>query len=78
MYEALSIIASTCIGSIAVYAIFLHGNSFLQMIQVFAVVAVCSTLNASILTVQKPKIVFNSLVTSLLVCSILAILNFLF
>ncbi|GAB5400847.1 MAG: hypothetical protein Aureis2KO_24320 [Aureisphaera sp.] len=78
LYAALSIIVSTCLGSMAVMAIFTHGNALLQMLQIFVVVAVCNALVASIISVQKPKIVLNLLIVSLVVCTILAALNFLF
>ncbi|MDC8005202.1 hypothetical protein POV27_14165 [Aureisphaera galaxeae] len=78
LYAALSIIASTCLGSMAVMAIFTHGNTLFQMLQIFLVVAVCNALLASILSVQKPKVVLNLLIVSLGVCALLAALNFLF
>lgn len=75
---AAAIIVSTCLGSIAVYSIFHHGNSFLQMAQVFVVVAMCTNVLAAILTVQKPKIVFDAFVVSVICSVILTTLNLLF
>ena len=63
-YSALAIILSTCLGSIAVMTTMMQGNGFSQMTQVFFVVAACSAHNASILTVQKPNLVLNLLITS--------------
>lgn len=60
-YSALGIILSTCLGSIAIMATLFHGNGFLQMLTVFIVVMVCSGHNAAILTVQKPKLIFQLL-----------------
>ncbi len=77
-YYALAIIASTCVGSIAVMSILAHGNGFLQMAMVFLVVAVCNAHNAAILTVQKPKIVFDLLVLSLVVNILLIVGNSLY
>jgi hypothetical protein len=66
-YSALAMILSTCVGSIAVMITMMQGNGVAQMIQVFFVVAACSAHNASILTVQKPKLVLNLLMISLVV-----------
>lgn len=75
---ALAIIASTCVGSIAVMMILMHGNGFLQMAMVFLAVAVCNAHNAAILTVQKPKLVFDLLVLSLVVNILLIVGNSLY
>ncbi|GAA3517264.1 hypothetical protein GCM10022393_34210 [Aquimarina addita] len=66
-YSALAIIASTCIGSIAVMTTMMQGNGITQMIQLFFVVVACSAHNASILTVQKPTLVLQLLMVSLFV-----------
>ena len=78
LYASSAIIVSTCLGGITVYSIFEHGNSLLQMIQLFAVVVLCTGVLASILTVQKPKIVMNTVIASTLVCAVIAILNVIF
>ena len=77
-YYPLAIIASTCVGSIAVMATLAHGNGFMQMAMVFLVVAVCSAHNAAILTVQKPKLVFDLLILSLVVNTLLIVGNSIF
>lgn len=77
LYACLSIIVSTCLGSMAVMGIFQHGNGIFQLIQLFLVVVVCLSVLASILTVQKPKIVLNSLLISLVLTTVIAALNFL-
>ncbi|AXT58212.1 hypothetical protein J8L88_19010 [Aquimarina sp. MMG015] len=77
-YSALAIIASTCLGSIAIMTTLLGGNGFIQMLLVFLTVSVCSAHNAAILTVQKPKLVLDLLIVSLLVNSLLIIGNSLF
>lgn len=74
-YSVLAIIASTCVGSIAVMLSLTHGNGFLQMFMVFLTVAVCSAHNAAILTVQKPKLVLDLLFLSLGVNTMLIIVN---
>ncbi len=66
-YSAMGIILSTCLGSIAIMQIMAYGNGFLQMALVLLVVAICSGHNAAILTVQKPKLIFNLLVWSTII-----------
>ncbi|WP_432410091.1 hypothetical protein [Rasiella sp. SM2506] len=66
-YSAIGMLASTCIGSLAVMASLLHGNGFLQMFLVFITVAICSTHNAAILTLQKPSIIYKLLIASVLI-----------
>ncbi|WP_374957873.1 hypothetical protein [Gilvibacter sp.] len=78
LYASTAIIVSTCLGGIAVYTIFLNGSSLWSMIQVFAAVVMCTGVLASILTVQKPKIVLNTLLGSLAICILLIAMNLLF
>ena len=66
-YSAIGIIASTCVGSLAVMATLMHGNGFIQMFFVFLTVAICSAHNAAILTLQKPSLIFKLLIASLLI-----------
>ncbi|WP_298541358.1 hypothetical protein [uncultured Aquimarina sp.] len=77
-YSALAIIASTCLGSIAIMTTLFDGNGFIQMFLVFLTVAVCNAHNAAILTVQKPKLVLDLLIVSLAVNSLIIIGNGLF
>ncbi|WP_299315247.1 hypothetical protein [uncultured Aquimarina sp.] len=77
-YSALAIIASTCLGSVAIMSTLLAGNGFIPMLLVFLTVSVCSAHNAAILTVQKPKLVLDLLIVSLLVNSLIIIGNGLF
>lgn len=74
-YAALAIIASSCLGSIAAMFILMNGHGLLNMIQLFLVVAVCMGFNAAVLAQLKPKFVFNSLIISLVVSTILIIVN---
>lgn len=78
LYASVAIIVSSCLGGIAVYTIFLNGSSLWAMFQVFVAVVLCTGVLASILTVQKPKVVLNSLIVSLVVCTLLIIINLLF
>lgn len=72
---SLSIIASTCLGSVAVMMSLSHGNSFLYMFLVFLTVAVCGAHLVAFLTVQKPKMILNLLILSLVVNTLLIIVN---
>ena len=77
-YSALAIIASTCLGSIAIMTTLFDGNNAFQMFLVFITVAVCSAHNAAILTVQKPKLVLDLLIASLIINTLIILGNGLF
>lgn len=77
-YSALGIIWVTCLGSIAVMSILMNGHDFLQMFQVFLVVSACTLHNASILTVQKPELIFKLLTISTIISVTLMVANMLF
>lgn len=66
-YSAIGIILSTCLGSVAIMTTLMHGHTLLQMVFVMLTVVFCSMHNASILTVQKPELIFKLLVASTLV-----------
>lgn len=74
-YSTIGIIASSCLGSVAVMLILMQGHRFLDMLQLFAVVSVCMGFNAVILAQFKPKIIFNSLLISLAVSIIFILIN---
>ncbi len=74
-YSALAIILSTCLGAAAAMVILMNGHDLVQMLQLLMVVAVCMWYMASVLAQMKPKFVFNSLIASLSVSSILLIIN---
>lgn len=77
-YSTLGIILSTCLGSIAIMTTLMNGHDFMQMFIVFLTVVVCSLHNASILTVQKPSLIFDLLVTSTLVNVFIIVGNLIF
>ena len=74
-YSALAIILSSCLGSAAAMVILMNGHDMTQMLQLFLVVIVCMGYNSSVLAQMKPKFVFNFLIASLAVSSILLIIN---
>ncbi|HSI69099.1 MAG TPA: hypothetical protein VK941_02625 [Gillisia sp.] len=74
-YSALAVILSSCIGSAAALVILMNGHDVFQMVQLFIVVVVCMGYNATVLAQLKPKIVFNSLIISLVVSTLFIIYN---
>ncbi|ADF52241.1 MAG: hypothetical protein CMP12_00155 [Zunongwangia sp.] len=74
-YSALAMIVSTSLGGIAIMTTLMHGHAALQMFMVFISVAICSAHNASILTVQKPSVVFHLFTASVLINTLLIIGN---
>lgn len=74
-YSALAIILSSCVGAAAAMVILMNGHDLVQMTQLLIVVGVCMWYMASVLSQMKPKFVFNSLIVSLLVSTILIFVN---
>lgn len=74
-YAAIAIIASSCLGSIAAMFILMKGHSFINMFELFLVVSVCLGYNATVLAQLKPKVVFNSLIISIVISFLLIIIN---
>jgi hypothetical protein len=74
-YSALAIILSSCLGAAAAMVILMNGHDIVQMSQLLVVVGVCMWYMASVLSQMKPKFVFNSLIASLSISSILLLIN---
>lgn len=74
-YSAVAIILSTCLGAAAAMVILMNGHDLVQMIQLFLVVAVCMGYMVTVLAQLKPKFVFNTLILSLLLSSVLLLVN---
>ena len=72
----LGVLAQSCIGGIAAMAVLENGNGLTQMIQLFLVVALSVSYNGSILSQQKPKVVFNLLLWSVGINLLIAVVNF--
>lgn len=72
----LGILVSSCLGGIAAMAVLQNGTSPMQVFQLFLVVASCMMFNGSVLSQQKPKVVFNLMLLSFALNSALAIWNF--
>ncbi|WP_459211910.1 hypothetical protein [Aquimarina rhabdastrellae] len=74
-YSSIAIIPQSCLGSIAAMFILMNGNNFAQMIQLFLVVVACMTFNAAVLSQQKPKMIFNLFIISIVTSIVLTIIN---
>jgi len=77
-YAASAIIVCTCLGGIAAYFIFQHGNNLLQMIQLCLAIVGCMVVLTSILTVQKPKVVLYGTIFSIIVSVLIIAFNMIF
>lgn len=77
-YIALVVIGQSCLGSAAVMYVLKNGTSPTQMLQLTAVVIICMLVNGAVLSQQKPKIVFNLLLVSVLFSAFFIVLNTLF
>lgn len=76
-YSAIFIIAQSCLGSVAALYILMNGVEALQMAQLFLVTIVCMSYNAAVLSQQKPKIVFNLFIASILLSALVLTYNLL-
>lgn len=73
---SLGILLSSCIGGIAAMAVLENGTSPLQIFQLFLVIVASMSFNGAILSQQPAKVVFNLLLMSVSVNTILAVINF--
>lgn len=74
-YATVAIILSSCLGSAAAMVVLMNGHDFVQMFQLFLIVVVCMGYNSTVLANLKPKHIFNALVLSIVVSSVLLLLN---
>jgi hypothetical protein len=74
-YNTLGILFQSCLGSVAAMLVLQNGVSPAQMIQLFFVTIFCMCFNGAVLSQQKPKIVFNMLIATILVSVIISIIN---
>ncbi|MCW4470048.1 hypothetical protein OGH69_13815 [Flavobacterium sp. MFBS3-15] len=74
-FNALAVMVQSCIGGIAAMMVLQNGTSPAQMIQLFFVVALCSGFNGAVLSQQKPKLVFDLLLLSVIGNSLFALIN---
>lgn len=78
MYAMIGVLVSSGLGAAAAMIILHQGHGLFNMIQVGLLVAVCMGYNATILADQKPKIVFNWGILSVVTSIILLFLHLIF
>jgi hypothetical protein len=76
-FNTLAVLLQSGLGGFAAMLILQHGNSPLQMVQLFFVVIFCSIFNGTVLAQMSPKVVFNTLLCSIAL-SIAAIITNIF
>ncbi|WP_350292880.1 hypothetical protein [uncultured Croceitalea sp.] len=74
-YSTIFIIIQSCLGSIAAMYILINGTSIFQMLQLFMVTIICMIFNASILAQLRSKLVFNLFFISLIVSTLVLVIN---
>ncbi|WP_411031078.1 hypothetical protein [Spongiimicrobium sp. 3-5] len=74
-YSAIFIIAQSCLGSAAAMFILMNGNGMTQMVQLFFVTIMCMFFNGAVLSQQKPKLILNLLIGSVITSLLLLIAN---
>jgi hypothetical protein len=74
-YSAVAIILTTCLGAAAAMVILMNGHDLIQMAQLFLVLVGTLIYLVSVLAQMKPKFVFNSLILSLVLSSVLLLIN---
>ncbi|NER14029.1 hypothetical protein GWK08_11300 [Leptobacterium flavescens] len=77
MYIPLTIILQSCLGSVAAMYILQNNDRPFFLVQLFLCVCVCMFYNAAILAQLKTKIVFNLLLISLFLNTVLIVINYL-
>lgn len=74
-FTTMSVLAQSCLGGLTAMFILMNGLSPLQMVQLFFTVILCSGFNGAVLAQQPPKLVFNLLIASVVVNTLLLIIN---
>ncbi|WP_294823398.1 hypothetical protein [uncultured Flavobacterium sp.] len=74
-FNALAVMVQSCIGGIAAMLVLQNGSSPAQMLQLFFVVILASGFNGAVLSQQKPKLVFDLLLLSVIGNSLIALVN---
>lgn len=74
-FNTIAILFQSCFGSAVAMVVLQNGVSPSQMVQLFFVVILCMGFNASVLSQQKPKVVFNLLIASIFINAIILIAN---
>ena len=74
-FSTLGVMVQSCIGGLAAMTILMNGNSVVQMVQLFIAVVLCVSYNGALLSQLSPKITFNLFWASVIVNSMLFVVN---
>ena len=74
-FAVLTILGQSCLGSVAAMFVLKNGTSLAQITELAFVVLFTMGVNTAILSQQKPKIVFNLLIWSVIISTVLIIIN---
>jgi hypothetical protein len=74
-FTTMSVMVQSCLGGLTAMFILMNGAAPLQMVQLFFTVVLCSAFNGAVLAQQPPKLVFNLLIASVAVNTLLLIYN---
>lgn len=74
-FSTLAILGQSCLGGAAAMMILANGTSFGQMIQLGIIVLICMLVNTSILAQMKHKLIFNLIIVSTILSTLLIVLN---
>jgi len=72
----MGVLVSSIMGGIAAMAVLMNGTSPFQMMQLFFVVVAAIGFNGSILSQQSPRTIYNFLIASLTLTTIVTTINF--
>jgi hypothetical protein len=73
----MGVLLQSIVGGIAAMYVLTNGTSPMQMVQLFVVVAVSMGYNGAVMAQRPPKVVFNALLLSLSVNTLLIVANLL-
>jgi len=74
-FNTLGVLGLSCIGGVTAMLVLQNGVSPTQMIQLFLVTAFCMGYNAAVLSQQKAKIIFNTLLMALVANAVITHIN---
>lgn len=75
MHATLGIILSSCLGAAAAMLVLKQGHDVAEMIQLFLITCVCMGFNTTVLANLKSKVVFNTLLLSIILNTVFIILH---
>jgi hypothetical protein len=73
---AITVLVQSCVGGIAAMAVLMNGTNLAQMVQLFFVVILSIGFNGTILSQQKPRVIYNAFLLAITANVLLAVINF--